>query len=205
VWIALVEPAVERHEGGEGIEAFAFAGDVGGEREAARGFLEPVLAVEVAEGEDEGEPFQPCNGFVFDKLGLVEFLDAGGEPRGGAEALSGGRGGEVFDGVDVEVEEVAVKDGRRQVGAGVVGLAVEDGVERIEGDVASAGVGGDPVDDAAKRGEVTASPGLGGTDAVEADGESGELAAGFEGGAEVGAAGADDEAGFGAEGAGLNV
>ena len=159
----------------------------------------------MTEGEGEGEPFEPGCGFIFDELGLVERLDAGGEPRGGAEALGGGRGGEVFDGVDVEVEEVAVKDGCRQVGAGVVGLAVEDGVEGVEGDVASAGVVCDPVDDAAEGGEITASPGAGGVDAVEADSEAGEFTAGFKGGAEVGAAGADDEPGFGAEGSGLDL
>ena len=69
--------------------------------------------------------FNARHAFVLDEFRGAESFDfapisSSGEGDGGA--------------LDIEVDEIAIERALRQVGAGVVGLAIGDGVQRIQGD-----------------------------------------------------------------------
>ena len=80
---------------------------------------------------------------------------------------------EAGNGLDIEVDEVPIEDGKRQVGAGVVRRAVMDGVQGIQGDEVDAQIGHGPVDEGPEVAEVSAAPVASGTEAPKGHSETG--------------------------------
>jgi hypothetical protein len=119
--------------------------------------------------------FEAPDAFVLDEFGVAhggEFgLDAG-QP---AEKLRAGGRDELGDGFDVEIERIAEVSADGQIGAGVEGLAIVDGVERIEPDHVDAEVVGGPLGEGGEISEVAGAPVAGGLETVEADGEAGHV------------------------------
>jgi hypothetical protein len=94
------------------------------------------------------------------------------EGGGACDALSPVACLEFGDGFNVEIEQVAGEDTQREIGAGVVGGAVVDGVDRVEGDKVELRFGGELLCELNEIGEVAGAPiavaAQGGEEAVDA-------------------------------------
>ncbi len=189
-----VEILIERAVDGKAFEEAAFLAAEEIELASAIGASAEELAVEHL----EEEAFEAGDAFVVDEFRGAESGDATGGERAHAEGE--GRGVELRDGLDIEIEEVAVESGSREIGAGVVGGAIGEGVERVEGDEGGTGGVAGPGGEALEVTEITGAPVPFRSEAVETDGDASQTLVLGDGGRAIDARRAVDE-GTGGDGA----
>ena len=119
---------------------------------------------------------QAVDTFVLHQLGVAQRGDfplrgVAAEQRRGAGAAR-----EIRHRFDIQIDRIAIEDRVGQIRAGVVRLAVGNGVQRVERDEAGAGLLGHPVDNSLQIGGIAASPVPMRAQAVEADREPGRAA-----------------------------
>lgn len=189
--VAPVEVIPKRAIGGRSVEALALLPDEVLKRQGAWG---AGMAKELAEQELEEEALEAPDAFVFDEGRVSQFGElAANRVRCGELSDDGGRG-EFGNALHVDIEWIA-KEGRvGEVGAGIVGLPVLDGVQRVERQEAAVEVFLEPAEEVFEVSEVAAPPVALGAHAVETDGNPGEASARFQIMWQPGAIGGDDEA-----------
>ena len=161
---ALVEGAIE----GEFLEQIAFPLAEFIERRGARRAGAP-FAQKLHEQELEEAQLEGGHAFVFDERGFAKPADFGIHRRGGAQPYGAGGAREIIQPFDIEVDEILIEDAIRQVGAGVEGAAIVNGVQRVEADEAGFQILRHPIDDAQQVAEIAASPIARAANAIEAD------------------------------------
>ena len=140
------------------------------------GALPPLLPQEAPEQQAQNAELHAGDLFVTHLVAGAQSRQFRLEALALGDALSGRAESEVLDGLDVEVDGVAGKRRERKVRAGIVGLAVVQGVQRVQADERHAERGNRPAREAAQVGEIADSPVALGPNPEQADGQAGQLA-----------------------------
>ena len=150
---------------------------------------------EKEEGLDAGDLF------VFDEIGCPQGGKPRGDCRGADQALSQRGSMEFRDAFDVEIEQVVSEDTQGKIGAGVVGSAVVNGMEGVEGDEVELSLFAEEFGKVREVGQIAATPV---TPAAQRRQEAIDAVEGTKGGREVTAVRGEDPADFGLACGGAN-
>ena len=136
----------------------------------------PLLPQKTPEQQAENAELHASDLFVTHLVAGAQSRQLRLEPLALGDALSGRAESKILDGLDIEVNGVAGECRQRKIGAGVVGLAVVQGVQRVQADERHAERGSRPACEAAQVGEIADPPVARGTNPEQADGQAGQLA-----------------------------
>ena len=120
VSILLMKNFVERAVESEFVEQIAFASAEIREGLGALIRVRASAAAKFAVEEFKEAALECVDVVVFEEFGLAQLTDLLLHTRRLKKLLSAGRGFEIGDRLDIDIDQILVKDGERQIGAGVI-------------------------------------------------------------------------------------